>query len=175
MLETTYKELNLKDLHPEALTKFNRFQDTTKTWVNRNGKLRLEDTSFIEEWDTKKNTHVIESLKRCIQMGGFVVGAYHTDTLVGFANIENKFFGSNNQYLELPYIHVTNEIRHSGIGRSMFAICCQKARAKGAKKLYIGSHPAQTTQAFYSAMGCVLAQEINQEIYKREPLVFHLE
>ncbi|MCD4753571.1 MAG: GNAT family N-acetyltransferase [Anaerolineaceae bacterium] len=175
MLETTYKELTLTDLHPEALHKFNRFQETTKTWVNHDGELRLEDTLFIDEWDTKKKEQVIESLRHCICNGGVAIGAYQENALIGFANVENQFFGSNNQYLELPYIHVSNGIRLSGIGRTMFAVCCEKARAMGAKKLYISTHPAQATQAFYSAMGCIPTQETNQEIFNREPLDLQLE
>lgn len=174
MSETTYKELTQADLHSEALQKFNRFQETTKTWVNHDGVLRLEDTCFVDEWDAKKKAQVIESLQHCICTGGVVFGAYQENALIGLANIENKFFGSNNQYLELHYIHVSNGIRHTGIGRRMFAMCCEKATTKGARKLYISAHSAQETQSFYIAMGCVLAQEINQEILKQEPLDIQL-
>lgn len=170
-----YKELTQTDLHVKSLIKFNRFQETTKTWVNHDGELRLEDTHFVDEWDAKKKAQVIESLQQCISNGGIVVGAYQENTLIGFANFKNHSFGSNNQYLELSYIHVSNEIRHAGIGRRMFTICCDKARARGCKKLYISAHPAQATQAFYNAMGCGSAQEINQEIFKQEPLDIQLE
>jgi len=175
MLETIYKELTLTDLHSGALHQFNRFQKTKKILVNHDGDLRVKDTHFIDEWDKNKKAQVIESLRHCICNGGVVVGVYLTKALIGFANVENQFFGSNNQYLELSFIHVSNGFRFTGIGRTLFAMCCKKASANGAKKLYISAHPSKETQAFYNAIGCVLAEEINQKIFDREPLDIQIE
>ena len=173
--KTTYKELSLDDLHPQALDHFNRFQETTKAWAIRQGELTLEDNSFIDDWDIEKKKAVIKSLKHCLAIGGIVLGAYQNNNLIGFANVEGTLFGSANQYLELSYIHVSNSIRKTGIGRKLFMLCCKKAKLKDAKKLYISTHPTQESQAFYKAMGCVLTQEINPEIFRREPLDIQLE
>ena len=173
--KTTYRELTCADLHPNALDHFNRFQETTKTWVEHQGQLVLEDTHFIDDWDAEKKGQVIDALRHCLSTGGVVVGAYRGENLIGFANIEGKLFGSQNQYLELAYIHVSNGIRKAGIGRSLFDLICEKAKKKAAKKLYIGAHSSQESQAFYRSLGCVLAVEINQEIFRREPLDIQLE
>lgn len=118
---------------------------------------------------------VIESLKDCTLGGGIVVGSFINGSLVGFANIEGRLFGKNKEYVELSYIHVTNELRGRNIGRKIFKLCCEKARELGAKKLYIGAHPSEETQGFYTSIGCVYAKEINEKIYNREPLDIQLE
>ena len=43
------------------------------------------------------------------------------------------------------------------------------ARSLGAQKLYISAHPAQETQAFYHALGCVEAEEYHKELAESEP------
>ena len=107
--------------------------------------------------------------------GGFVAGAIVGGTLVGFANVENTPLGSRKQYLELRYIHVSREYRGQGLGRQLFRLCCEGARQRRAEKLYIGAHPAVETQAFYAALGCVLAEEVVPEILALEPRDLQLE
>lgn len=57
------------------------------------------------------------------------------------------------------------EYRNYGIGKQLFYLCCEKAREKGAKKLYIRAHPSEETQNSYKSVGCVLAVEVNKGIY----------
>ena len=129
----------------------------------------------MEEWTDGKKEQVIQSLQNCLKLGGAVISAIHQGEVVGFANIENLFFGSSNQYLELPYIHVSNEFRQNGIGKKLFHLCCEKAKQMGAKKLYIAAHPSIESQHFYQSVGCTYAFEINQKIYDKEPLDIQLE
>ena len=78
-------------------------------------------------------------------------------------------------YVELPYIHVSRELRGSGIGKRLFEICCKEAKLLGAKKLYIAAHPSVETQRFYKHRGCTLASEINTVIFNKEPLDLQME
>lgn len=165
----------LADLHPSALQKFNRYQETKRVRYVEKGRYLYKDDHFVEAWDEHKKLQVIEALRHCIQSGGTVAGAFVNNALVGFASVQNGFFGKNNEYLELEYIHVSNEYRHCGIGKKLFELCSRSARDMGARKLYISAHPAVETQGFYDAMGCVPAIEINKEIYAREPLDIQLE
>lgn len=167
--------VQIEDLNTEVLEKFNRYQVTNRVRYKENDEYFYKDDHFIDFWNEEKKAQVIESLQNCVSKGGIVTGAFIDDKLIGFANVESEFFGRNSEYLELPYIHVSNEYRNCGIGKKLFNLCCKEAKAKGAKKLYIAAHPAEETQDFYRAMGCVLALEINEKIYKLEPLDIQLE
>ena len=165
----------IADLHLDVLRKFNRYQVTNSVRYKENDKYIYKDEHFIESWDEEKKQQVLQSLKQCVCNGGIVAGAFKNGELIGFANVENGFFGKNKDYLELSYIHVSNELRNLGIGKKLFHLCSEEAKVIGAKKLYIASHPAVETQHFYRSLGCVLAVEINENIYEREPLDIQLE
>lgn len=170
------RSVELCDLEDECLESFDRYQTTRRTKVmNPDGDFVYADNAFIDDWDLKRKCEVVAELRSCLRSGGFVAGAFLKGSLVGFASVENSFFGSDNQYLEMPLIHVTKDLRGNGIGRRLFALCCDDAAKRGAGKLYISAHPSLETQAFYDSLGCVPACEINEEIYAREPYDIQLE
>ncbi len=170
-----YKQLNLEDFHLNLLIKFNRYQETNIVLYKQKDDYNYKSDHFIDQWDDEKKKVVTQSLKNCVKQKGIVIGAFLKDDLIGFASVEGQFFGSNNEYLELSFIHVSNEFRYKGIGRKLFNLCCVKANQKGAEKLYIAAHPSQETQAFYKSVGCTYAAEINPKIYEKEPLDIQLE
>lgn len=170
-----YRVLDVADLDSSLFEKFNRYQETKRVWFKGHDQYSLKVDHFVEQWDDEKKTSIIQDLHNCVRTGGFVIGAFVDNSLVGFANVEMEFFGLNKEYLELPYIHVSNEFRNFGIGKKLFELCCEKAKHMGAKKLYIAAHPSEETQHFYRVIGCILAEEINQTIYKKEPLDIQLE
>jgi GNAT superfamily N-acetyltransferase len=170
-----YNTLQLDDLHDNLLKSFNRYQETNRVWYKENEEYRLKFNHFIEEWNDEKKAQVIAELQTCLQTGGIVVGAFAGDGLVGFANLENYCFGSEKQYCELPYIHVSKEYRGHGVGKKIFQFLCEKAKQIGTKKLYIAAHPSIETQHFYRSLGCTYALEINPQIYAKEPLDIQLE
>ncbi|MGM7703242.1 GNAT family N-acetyltransferase [Pseudalkalibacillus sp. Hm43] len=170
-----YKSLKEEDLSHDFLKDFNRYQETNQIVYKNNADYIIKQDHFVDHWDEAHKARVIGELKSCIITGGAVIGAFDKEALVGFANIEGKKFGSRNQYFELPYIHVSQEKRGHGIGKKLFEHCCESAIEKGAEKLYIGAHPAVETQQFYRSLGCTYAEEINEEIFNREPLDIQLE
>lgn len=167
--------LGIADLHPDVLEKFNRYQVTNRVKYKQKDQYFYKEEHFVEYWDEQKKKQVIQYLQKCISKGGFVAGAFINNLLIGFANIENKKFGEENKYVELPYIHVSHEYRNLGIGKELFHMCCEKARELGASKVYIAAHPAEETQNFYKSVNCVSALEVNKEIYDNEPLDIQLE
>ena len=70
----------------------------------------------------------------------------------------------------VPWSHV-EQLRKSGrkAGRVLFELAKAWAKARGAKKLYISAHSSVESQAFYKAVGCQDAAEINPEHAAREP------
>ncbi|WP_214761236.1 GNAT family N-acetyltransferase [Exiguobacterium sp. s129] len=161
---------------PDFLTTFERFQETHRIYaVASNGELYQKDEHYIDEWDDVKKQQVIEILNYYIDRGGVVVAIQKGETLLGFAGLDGQPLGTEGQYLNLGFIHVSRPNRGQGIGKVLFEQVCQAAVERGAKKLYIGANPAVDTYHFYEAMGCIVAEEIVPEIYKEEPLDLQLE
>ena len=95
--------------------------------------------------------------------------------LKGFVSVEPGLFGGEHRYLDLSSLHVSEDVRHEGIGRELFLAAKEWARRQGACKLYISAHSAVETQAFYRKMGCVEAELYHQEHVEREPYDCQLE
>lgn len=173
--EINYREIEEKEISLSLFTGFNRYQDVKKCWRKENGDWVLKDVAFTEQWGPKEFIYLAKCLKNTKHIGGEVFGAFQNDKLVGFASIENNFFGRNKEYLQLSSIHISCENRGLGIGKKLFVLICDKARTLGAKKLYISAHSSEETQAFYKAMGCVEAKEYNDKLVAEEPCDCQLE
>ena len=170
-----YKELEITEIGTSLFANFNRYQDVKKCWRKENGKWILKDIAFTEQWSSDEYEFLIKCLQNTINKGGKVFGAFANNVLVGFVSVENKFFGSQNEYLELSSIHTSYENRGMGIGKNLFSIACKNAKDMGAQKLYISAHSSQESQAFYKIMGCVEAMEYNAELVEKEPCDCQLE
>ena len=107
--------------------------------------------------------------------GGLVHGAFVNHSLKGFIAVLPEIFGGENQYMDLAAIHVSQDMRNSGIGKTLFLTAKQWAKEKGAKKLYISAHSAVESQAFYKKMGCVEAKVYQQKHVEEEPFDCQLE
>ena len=84
-------------------------------------------------------------------------------------------FGDEQEYCDLSSIHISEDLRNRGIGRTLFLAAKEWAKQKGAKKLYISAHSAIESQAFYKAMGCVEAKVYNKKHVEAEPYDCQLE
>jgi len=174
--EYTITELSLKDLHPELLQNFNRYQKVTRCWRFENDTWMLKNIPFTEHWnDDLKREIVAVDFTNCIKSGGTVWGAFKDSRLIAFACLLTNFFGSTSQYLQLSQLHVSCEYRGRGVGKELFRCVVQKAKKLGAKKLYISAHSAEETCSFYQNLGCVDAMEVNKKIAELEPYDRQLE
>lgn len=154
---------------------FHRHQVVTKCHRKIGGKWFIIDNPFVEDWGEKEFEFLVKCLKNTARTGGAVIGAFDGSRIVGLASAENTFFGSREQYLELSCIHVTEELRGSGIGKALFRLICEWAKEKGAEKLYISAHSSVESQSFYSAMGCTEAEEYSPVHVEKEPCDCQLE
>lgn len=175
MVTIQYKELELDEIKETLFKNFNRYQDVKECWRKENDKWILKDISFIEQWSSDEYEYLIKCLKNTIKTGGQVVGAFYNNVLVGFASIENEFFGSHNEYIQLSSIHISYESRGMGIGKKLFDLIINIAKSMGAKKLYISAHSSKETQAFYKSLGCIEALEYNTKLVELEPYDCQLE
>ena len=170
-----YYVLTQKDINLELFSNFDRYQEVTKCWRKENNKWILKDISFTEQWDQDNYKSLVKEFINTIENGGTVFGVFKDDVLIGFASLENDFFGSNKQYLQLSAMHVSYNYRGKGIGKELFDLISKKAKEMGAKKLYISSHSSKETVAFYKSMGCKEAVEYNKELVEKEPYDCQLE
>ena len=170
MHKIEYRLLREEELIPGLLAEFERDQEVARVWSPVDGKLTLIENPFREEWSAKqKDELVMTYFPEAIRSGGCVVAALDKGTVIAFAVLTGGLFGSRKQYIQLASIHVSLAFRGMGIGRRLFSLISGEAKKRGAQKLYISSHYAEETQAFYKAVGCVLAEETFDGMAACEP------
>lgn len=171
------KYIKIEDecLSMKLFANFKRHQTVTKCWRKIDGKWCIKEIAFIDDWTEEEYAELISCLKNTVVTGGMVLGAFWNKDLKGFVSIEPNLFGKNKEYLDLSNIHVSEDMRGKGIGKELFQQAKRWAKEHGARKLYISAHSAVESQAFYRAMGCVEAEEYNQEHVKKEPCDCQLE
>ena len=142
----------------------------------RDGKLVLEPEHFdMQGWPPGEAEHYTHILTDCYDRGGTFWGAFENEQIVGAAILENKFIGSKQDTLQLKFLHVSRDQRKRGLGSKLFNLAVEKANSLGAKKLYISATPSENTINYYMRLGCVLAIEIDSELFALEPEDIHLE
>lgn len=140
------------------------------------GQLVLKADYFdMQGWPPGEAEHYTPILLACYDRGGMFWGAFEAERLVGAAILESKWIGANHGTLQLKFLHVSRDHRKQGLGRALFNVAVEKARALGAKKLYISATPSENTINYYRRLGCVLATETDPELFALEPEDIHLE
>lgn len=170
-----YRKISADEMNRELFQNFIRRQVVTKCWRKEDGEWKIKDVQFIDDWSEAEYETLVSCLKNTIQTGGFVYGAFSDNMLKGFVSVESSLFGGEQRYLDLSSIHVSEDMRGQGIGKILFQAAKKWAKDKGAAKLYISSHSAIESQAFYKAMGCVEAEVYCQKHVEEEPCDCQLE
>lgn len=174
MENIVYRQLNKID--SKLFSHFSRHQNVNGCYRMENGEWVIKPIAFIDDLAEEEYAELIAALRNTIITGGAVFGAFQEGFLAGFASVEGEFFGSENGYVDLSNLHVSENMRGHGIGKRLFAASAGWAKAHGAKKLYISAHSAVETQKFYrNAMGCTDAKEINAALAQKEPCDCQLE
>ena len=169
------RQITAGELEITLFSDFHRHQQVSQCWRKVNNEWIVIDHPFTEDWGEEEYRLLVSCLQNTIAAGGVVYGAFLEGKLKGFASVENIFFGSGGQYLELSSIHVSEDCRRSGIGRKLMEAAKAWAKGRGARKLYISAHSSVESQAFYRAMGCREAEEYNQSSVEKEPCDCQLE
>jgi len=170
-----YREISYDEITEEFLNGFDRYEEIEKAWREEEGRVILKDIKYTEYWDDNELRKISGELKDTLLKGGCIFAAYFKNVIIGVAALENIFFGSSNQYLQLSMLHVSRNFRGIGIGKELFRLAQHRAKHMGAKKIYISASSCENAQAFYSRLRCVPAQEINPVLYEIEPFDRHLE
>jgi N-acetylglutamate synthase-like GNAT family acetyltransferase len=164
------KELLPSDINDNLLDDFNRYQKVKRWWIKKDEKWMLTDEEYVVDWDQDKKQSVTKNFLRIIkEKAGNIYGAYHNNQLIGFSVLLSKKFGKNEDYVQLKQLHISLDCRHQGLGKKLFEKCTEKAKALGAKKIYISANDSEETQRFYLGIGCKDAIEINAKCAEEEP------
>lgn len=170
-----YRWLKMEEINRELFGAFVRRQVVVDCWRQEEGKWVIKPDPFVDDWGEVEYQELVCCLKNTLATDGMVQGAFVNGELKGFVSVEGTPIGSRKQYMDLSSIHVSQDMRRSGIGKELFSLAKQFAKERNAEKLYISSHSAVESQAFYRSMGCVEAEEYNQEHVEREPYDCQLE
>lgn len=170
-----YKKIGREELCRELFRDFIRRQNVTKCWRREKGQWVIRDDPFVDDWTEEEYAELVRLLRRTVDRGGFVYGAFCDNALKGFVSVEAGVFCPEQGYLDLSAIHVSEDMRGRGIGKALFQAAREWARENGGHKLYISAHSAVESQAFYKAMGCVEAEVYHQGHVEKEPYDCQLE
>jgi len=107
-----------------------------------------------------------------LQNGGYAVGAYEADTLVGFGVLCGRLFGPQNDYMQVDLMYVSRSHRGHGIGSSILDHLAHEALKSGAQYLYISSTETLPTVSFYQKNGADYITD--PELLKKEPKDIHM-
>jgi 3-methyladenine DNA glycosylase AlkD/GNAT superfamily N-acetyltransferase len=166
------KKVSANTITDDFLKGYQRYQETKNVLFLQDGKLLEKEDQFTESWDESKLIEISKYLRDLVKKGGVVYAAYSGKHVIGFSCIDYYQFGD---YINLPYIHTDSRYRGQGYGKELILFAGLEAMLKGAKKLYISSHPAVETQKFYESVGCTLAEEVNETLLAIEPYDIQLE
>lgn len=171
----TYSKLNREKFNSNSLDNFKRYQEVKECWRKIDNQIVLVSNEFIEDWDLKKCKNVAEDILKALDLNKVIYGAYYCGKVIGLIYLDNKPFGSDNQYIELLMFHVSEPFRKMGIGKMLFKLACTDTRQLGISKLYISAHSSKETQEAYRKLGCINAVEVNKIIADNEPFDIQME
>ena len=141
----------------------------------KDGELVLKPERFeLHGWPPSGPGRYSPILTDCVERGGWFFGLFDGKALVAVVLLENKFIGTDQDQIQLKFLHVSQPYRGQGLGRKLFELARQKARERGAKRLYISATPSEQTIHFYQSMGCTVTKVLDPELYELEPEDIHL-
>ncbi len=143
-----------------------RYEDGALIWQEHNFQ--------VPSWDDAQIDHLVNDLVQpALDQGATLLGAFDGETLAGIAQLGNRWLDEYPRQLQLVILYVSNGYRQQGIARRLMDEVCRRARAQGARSLYISATPSESAVGFYTSYGAVLAPTVYAELYAREPEDIH--
>lgn len=169
-----YRKLKLNQC--DLINQINPTQYIKNAWRKVDRELKLVEIDYLSnDWANGYDEHY-NSLKNTIINGGYAFGVFNENNkLLGFATINREVFGNKYKHVLLDQMFISLEYRNKGIGKKLFTLCADAAKSWNVDKIYICAGSAEETIAFYFAIGCKYAEEINKELYEDDPRDLQLE
>lgn len=165
----------LKKEEIELLREIDRREVIEEVYYLRDGKLETEKEFYdVSEFPCIEFEDYIVRLKKDYDSGGVVVGAFKEDKIAGMIAIQNRLRGTQKDTILMDILYVSREYRKYGVGKMLVNYIKKKSKSMGAKRLYVSATPSKNTVDFYLGQGCVLAEDVDAELFEKEPLDIHL-
>jgi predicted N-acetyltransferase YhbS len=129
----------------------------------------------MQGWPPGESELYTPILQDCFDRGGTFIGAFEEGELLGVAVLESKFIGKGKDQLQLKFLHVSHSHRKRGLGGLLFERAVKRARELNAKRLYISATPSENTVDFYLHLGCMITEEVDEDLLELEPEDIHME
>ena len=110
--------MNENEICKELFNGFIRHQVVTKCYRREKDKWVIKDDPFIDDWSESEYKILVDCLKNTVRTGGLVCGAFLKGILKGFVSVESELWCD--EYLDLSAIHISEEMRGKGIGKTLF-------------------------------------------------------
>lgn len=171
-----YKEIKIDELYDGLLEHHNRYQYVQNDWYpGEDGGYYLIHQPHEENWSDKRKIEIVHHFRSILNHGGKLFGAYDEKILIGFSALDGVPLGSEKQYLELCWLHVSYEHRGNHVGKRLFRLCVEAAARYRCKKLYIVASSSEESQKAYRKLGCIYAKEHIPHLYEQRPDDVHME
>lgn len=125
-------------------------------------------------WNEPQLQEIRDRFRYELENGGMAIGAFDGDILVGFGVLAHQFRGENGDRLQVDLMYVSRAYRRRGIGTRIIDELSAEARRRGAKYLYISSTETRSAVSFYRSVGSRLTDEVDEELFRKEPLDIHM-
>ncbi len=172
-MEILYRKLTLEEC--SRIREIDPSQYIGRAWREAQGRRQLVQIDYSQADFPNGFENHLASLVSTIQTGGSVLGAFYKERLVGYCSANSKCWGETCKYALLDQLFITKELRGKGIGKNLFFRMAGDFAKKGIDKFYICAASAEETIAFYFALGCEEAKEINQKLYQLDTRDLQLE
>lgn len=134
--DVVYRTLCEEEIALPLFSDFSRRQVVNFCLRRTDGVWREEAAPFVDDWSLEDYRFLAACLRRTIQKGGVVYGAFADGALKGFVSVEAEPLGKMGNYRDLTSIHVPK--RRGGKGSAKNCFCSPKhGRQSKAPKNYI--------------------------------------
>jgi ribosomal protein S18 acetylase RimI-like enzyme len=112
----------------------------------------------------------IRQLANRLEAGDRVIGAFDGELLVGYIALH----ALGPKLAQLAELFVSNGYRRQGIASRLTAALLERARASGARQLYVSAVPSESAVGFYRSQGFRLAEQVHPDLFCLEPEDIHM-
>jgi GNAT superfamily N-acetyltransferase len=160
----------------ERLPEIDRSEVSEQRYEVRDGALVLFDEHVERSrWTQEYYDARLPRLYASVDHDGCGWSVFWNDRLAAISVLDGRWIGAGLDMLDLTFIHVTRELRGSGVGGELVDRTAALARARGAKRMYVSASNSRKTVDFYLRRGMQLAAPPDPALHAIGPTDIHLE
>ncbi|CAM3917419.1 GNAT family N-acetyltransferase [Cohnella lubricantis] len=173
MSKVEYRRLTIEEAG--RLREIDRSETIDLIYVMQDGVVKEKPVSNeCPTWNDAQLLEIQDRFRYELENGGMAIGAFDGDPLVGFGVLAHQFRGEDADRLQVDLMYVSRSHRRQGIGSRIIEQLSEEARRRGASYLYISSTETRSAVSFYRSVGSRLADEVDEELFRKEPLDIHM-